>query len=76
MKRVLTVAAFGGLLMVLAPQATSAGTVAPSDHGTEQGAGNCAGTPQGADQPESEAPRRGPHGDHEQRESDESEILF
>lgn len=76
MKRVLAAAAFGGLLMVLAPQAT-AGTVTPYDQDAGQSAGDCAGKPQEAPPaPEGEAPRRGQQGDHEQPESDGGEILF
>lgn len=75
MKRVLTAAVFGGLLTVLAPQATSAGVVTPADHGSERSAGDCAGAPQEA-HPEGEAPRGGPQHDREQEESDGGEILF
>ena len=77
MKRVLTAAVFGGLLTVLAPQAISAGTVTPADHGPGQSAGDCAGKPQEA-HPEGEAPRNAPPPqDSRGRDSDEDEtILF
>jgi hypothetical protein len=77
MKRVLTAVVFGGLLTVLAPQAISAGTVTPSDHGSGQSAGDCAGhgQPQEA-RPEGEAPRGAPQQDRRGEDTDEDEILF
>jgi len=88
MKRVLTAAVFGGLLMVLAPQAASAAIVSPYDHGPGQSAGDCAGQPQGqsggacAGQPqeagpEGEAPRGAPPQGRRGQDTEEDEaILF
>lgn len=73
MKRVLTAAVFGGLLMVL-PQAPPAGALTPSDHGPGQSAEESAGQPQ--ERPEQEPPRSAPPSDRG-RDSDEDEtILF
>ena len=75
MKRVLTAAVFGGL-MVLAPQAASAGIVTPSGHCPDPSAQECAGQPQEA-RPEQEPPRGAPPNDPRGRDSDEDEtILF
>ena len=76
MKRALTAAVFGGLIMFFVPQVASGGTgqpVAPYDHDAGH-AGDCAGKTESAPDPEQRAP--GPQGDREQRESDGGEILF
>ncbi|MEW6475845.1 MAG: hypothetical protein AB1679_26615 [Actinomycetota bacterium] len=70
MKRTLTAAIFGGLIAVFVPQAVMA------DHNAGQNAGDCAGRPQGAHDPEQSAPGGGSQYDHEQRESDGGEVLF
>jgi hypothetical protein len=79
MKRAFAAAVFGGLVMFFVPQAASGGAaqpVAPSDHSADHKA-DCPGQTQGSpDSPEQAPPQRQPEGDREQKDSDDSEILF
>jgi hypothetical protein len=70
MKRAFAAAVFGGLIALFVPQAVSA------DHNAEPKAGDCAGKPQQAHDPDQSAPGGRSQYDHEQRESDGGEILF
>jgi len=82
MKRILTTAAFGGLLVFLVPQAASASArpVTPYDHSADHK--DCAGKAEEANsgkteeakEPSERQPDRA--GDREQRGDDGGEILF
>ena len=79
MKRAVTAAVFGGLIMFFVPQAASGGTaqpVAPYDHNAGQRDGDCPGKTREAHDPERSAPGGRSQYDHEQRESDGGETLF
>jgi hypothetical protein len=69
MKRALTAAIVGGLLVFAVPQLASA------DHGADP-KGDCAGQPSGTHESPEQAPRERPYGDREQEDSDGGEILF
>lgn len=79
MKRAITAAVFGGLVVFFVPQAASGGTaqpVAPYDHSADHKA-DCPGQTEGApDSSEQAPPQQRPYGDREQKESDGGEILF
>jgi hypothetical protein len=84
MKRALTAAVFGGLVLFFVPQAAqgSARPVAPADHNAEHKGGDCAGQageageagqPEGSSETEKAPPRQG---DREQRDGDDGSELF
>jgi hypothetical protein len=79
MKRALTAAVFGGLVLFFVPQAAQASArVAPADHSAEH-QGDCAGQAGEAGQPEAspdadQAPPR--QGDREQHDGDDGSELF
>jgi hypothetical protein len=74
MKRALTGAVFGGLLMFLVPQAASgsARPVTPTDHNAEHK--DCAGQPEAAPEGEQAPPKEQRQGDREQ--NDDGSTLF
>jgi hypothetical protein len=77
MKRALTAALFGGLLIFFVPQAASGGSTSPSRVAGYQSTageneGGCATKPEGDSAKPEHAP--GPQGDHEQH--DGPEVLF
>ena len=70
MKRVLTAAVFGGLLMLAVPQAVWA------DHNAEHQSGDCAAKTEKTAESDQQSPNQQRQGDTEQKHSDGGEILF
>ena len=70
MKRVLTAAVFGGLLMFAVPQAAWA------DHDAEHKSGDCSAKTEKTAESDQQAPKQQRQGDTEQKHSDGGEILF